>query len=66
MIWPLPRFIFLSKRAAEVFRQSCIEGVRVRSVAELNFDGGTLSPGRLSYWMPETRARLLGRELGID
>jgi hypothetical protein len=64
-IWPLPRYIFVTSRAAEVLRAAHIDSVAVQPAQELDFMSRTLSPGRLSYWMTESRARLLGTALGI-
>lgn len=66
MVWPLPKFIFVHDRVAEFIRLMKLTGVRLVSLADLkksNYD--SFSPGRLSYWMPEPRARELGEPLGI-
>jgi hypothetical protein len=68
MVWPLPRFVFVTKRVANVIRDHHLTGVRIQPVSELKPSPHVIpgySPGRLSYWMPEKRARELGEPLGI-
>jgi len=65
MIWPLPRFIFVSDRLARLLRAEEITGVRLTKLEDLPRTFSTLSPGRLSYWMPDERARELGEPFGI-
>ena len=64
MVWPLPRFIFITDRVAEVIYREHITGAVIQSPMELDFSSG-FGPGRLSYWMPEARAREIGEPLGI-
>jgi hypothetical protein len=66
IIWPLPRFIFVSDRVARLLRAEEITGVQLTRLEELPQTPATLSPGRLSYWMPRERARQLGAPLGIE
>jgi hypothetical protein len=66
MVWPLPKFIFITDRVARVIRENRLAGVTIQRFADLRFASGSFSPGRLSYWMPEDRARELGGTLGID
>lgn len=65
MIWPLPRFILVSARLARLLRAEEVTGTRLTPLEHLPPTSSTLSPGRLSYWMPEERARELGEPLGI-
>ncbi len=66
MVWPLPRFVFLSDRAARLLRDSRFTGMRIIPAEELPIKpGGTVSPGLLSRWMPRERAEALGGPLGI-
>ncbi len=65
MVWPLPKFIFVSERVAQLVRNHHLTGVVLQRPEELQATSGTLSPGRLSYRMPEARARELGGHLGI-
>src|SRR5204863_170157 len=63
-IGPLPRFHFLTDRAAHLILEHELTGGRLLHLDELKpVDGFT--PGRLSYWMPDDRARLLGTSLEI-
>lgn len=66
MVWPLPKFIFVTDRVAQVVRQSRLAGAVLKQPRDVNLSGGTVGGGRLSYWMPEDRARELGRPLGIE
>jgi len=66
MVWPLPRFIFLSDRAATLLRKAKLKGITVLPAQELELDlRASFHPGRLSHHMPLKRARELGQELGI-
>ncbi|MGB9619005.1 MAG: double-CXXCG motif protein [Armatimonadota bacterium] len=65
IVWPLPKFIFVTDRVAKLIRENRLTGVVLKDPRKLtNLDG--FSPGRLSDWMPEARARELGGPLGID
>jgi len=66
MVWPLPRFVFIGERAADTLRSARLSGMSIRPVGELDIPAGTLTHGRLSYWMPEVRARQLGEQFGIS
>ena len=65
MIWPLPRFRFVTARVGEVCKESGLTGV----LLERNFPAPQISsgfsPGRLSYYMPPERAHALGDALQI-
>jgi hypothetical protein len=68
MVWPLPRFIFVTERVADLIKKNKLKGVKLIPVVQLSDEDnslGKLSPGRLSRWMPEKRAHLLGDPLGI-
>ena len=68
MIWPLPGKIFLTKRAAHAMRESDLSGGVLKRPEELTWSSiviPRISPGRLSYHMPEKRARELGEPLGL-
>lgn len=64
MVWPLPKYIFISDRVAQVVRENSITGVVLARPDEIEAKGFTV--GRLSDHMPEGRARALGGPLGID
>jgi hypothetical protein len=69
MVWPLPKFIFVTDRVAELIRDESLSGSVVRPSTELRFSTRTIGgfgPGRLSYWMPKDRAHELGAPLGIE
>lgn len=66
IVWPLPRFIFVTDRVARFIRKHKLTGVRLQAPETLRRGpSGELSPGRLSHSMPEARARELGEPLGI-
>ena len=66
IVWPLPAFIFVTGRVADTIRDHRLMGTALKPPGSLEVAGSGFSPGRLSYWMPETRARALGKPLGID
>jgi hypothetical protein len=69
IVWPLPGYRFTIDRVARAIREHQFTGVQFTAPESLDFNGRlfpqTLSPGRLSWWMPEPRARELGEPLGI-
>jgi len=67
MIWPLPRYIFVSSKVFDVVRNAGFTGARFRDLQSMKPDefSSSFSPGRLSYWMPDPRAHELGDPLGI-
>jgi len=68
MVWPIPNYVFVTERVAQTVRDNGLSGAVLKSPGELMFPRRvipTLSPGRLSYSMPEQRARELGEPLGI-
>lgn len=64
MVWPLPRFILVTDTVAAVIKEAQFKGAELIDVAKMEKTSG-YGPGRLSYWMPEARARMLGEPLGI-
>ena len=66
MVWPLPRYIFVTDRVAEAIRERSFSDMRLQRPADLQCPANsTLSPGRLSYWMPKDDAARLGGDLDI-
>jgi hypothetical protein len=70
MVWPLPRFVFVTDRVRRIVRAKRLRGCILIPVDNLptNEEQGIipgLSPGRLRQWMPDDRARELGEPLGI-
>jgi len=68
MVWPLPNFVFVTERVVNVIHEHHLTGLRVERTSELKKSPHVIpgySPGRLSYSMPEQRARELGEPLGI-
>jgi hypothetical protein len=64
MVWPLPRYIFVTDRVAQLVRDNRLRGCVLKRPSELDVSRG-FSPGRLNCWMPDARARELGEPLGI-
>jgi hypothetical protein len=64
MVWPMPRFVFISNRVASFIQEEEISGVQVVQVSNLRPTRG-FSPGGLRIWMDDDRARLLGQPLDI-
>ena len=64
MVWPMPRYVFVSQRAAKIIRDHHLTGGRLVPISELEPTDG-FAPGRLHYYMPEQMARELGEPLGI-
>lgn len=65
MVWPLPRYIFVTDRVAKAIRGRKLRGSQLKPSSRLECGTSGLAPGRLSHWMPEDRARQLGEPLGI-
>lgn len=69
MVWPMPKYIFVTDRVAKLIRKHKLTGARLQAPETLNgvprMPGAGFGPGRLSHWMPEARARELGEPLGI-
>jgi hypothetical protein len=66
MIWPLPKFMFVTERVARLIIRSHIIGVNVLKALPpslLGDDG--FGPGGLGLWMPDERAHVIGDPLGI-
>jgi hypothetical protein len=64
MVWPLPKYIFVSERVAEFIREKELTGARLVPLTEMRKSEG-FTPGRLSHYMPDARAKELGEPLGI-
>lgn len=66
MVWPLPRYRFASDRLAQIIRRNKLSGVKLIPAAELPMKpGAKLGPGTLETWMPEDRARELGKKFDV-
>jgi hypothetical protein len=62
MIWPLPRFIIATHRAATFIRSQRLTGVVVSPLSQVRGASEGLGPGRVSYRLDEDRLN----ELSID
>lgn len=66
MVWPMPKFIFVTKRVADCIRDHKLGGLVLERVGDMKPRGASgFSPGQLSEMMPEPRARALGEAAGI-
>jgi hypothetical protein len=65
MIWPLPKFLFVTERVAQILTACQVSGVELVPIQELQMGNDGLAPGRLSYIMPENRAAAFGKSLDI-
>ncbi len=68
MVWPLPAYVFITERVALMIQENDLSGGVLKQVGKLVFSSGIgagFSPGRLSYHMPDRRARELGEPLDI-
>ena len=68
MVWPLPGQVFLTDRVEQTIRAKGLSGYILERPEALVWPSSVIphiSPGRLSYHMPEERARELGEPLGI-
>jgi len=73
MVWPLPKFMFVSDRVREFIQRNDIqltqfvspEDLRPKTELDRQMLNMGFSPGRLSNWRPEERAHQLGDPLGI-
>jgi hypothetical protein len=53
IVWPLPRFIFMSQRARDVIVKHRLSGAAIESVGNLKSGlVSSISPGKLEYWFP--------------
>ena len=64
MVWPLPRYVFVTDRVRQLVQTHGLTGCRFTRVEELE-KAERFGPGRLHYYMPDARARKLGEPLGI-
>lgn len=63
MVWPMPNYVFVTQRVANCIREHRLSGVILERSDEYKHNPGVIegfSPGRLSYWMSESRAQELG------
>lgn len=65
MVWPLPKFRFVTNGVAQFIREQHLTGVQIERISEIKTLDSGFGPGRLSYRMPEDRARALGEPPGI-
>lgn len=54
MVWPLPRYIFISNRVAQEFRNRRWSGALLEDLQDMSCHG-SLTPGQLDFYMPEAR-----------
>jgi hypothetical protein len=69
MIWPMPAHVFITERVADCIRDCRLTGVVLKPSCDIKQNPAVIDgygPGRLSDWMPEARARVLGEMSGIE
>jgi hypothetical protein len=60
MVWPLPRYIFVTDRVRQSIVDAGFRGAKFQKPSDLKLGlSDTLTPGRLSNWMPPERAKYL-------
>ncbi len=66
LVWPMPRFRFVTKRIKTLFEANKVSGVSFVPLGEMKVSRTMkLAPGRLSDWMPLQRAKELGDRYDI-
>jgi hypothetical protein len=66
MVWPLPRFIFVTTRVAGLIERAEQTGAALTPISQLCTQGDTLTPGSLSDWFPREEATRLSSKIGIE
>jgi hypothetical protein len=61
-VWPAPRFIFITRRVAEVMKISRMTGWSIQELSEVSCIS-QLTPGPLHQWLPANRLVELRRSL---
>ena len=64
IVWPYPKYIFVTARVASFIKKHKLTGARFQSLNDIEFFDIAM-PGRLSYYFPEERAKEIGEPLGI-
>jgi hypothetical protein len=66
-VWPLPMYLFVTDRVADLLRQERVSGVELIPAPRIpTKSGATLSPGLLADYLPEQRARELEDRFGVS
>jgi hypothetical protein len=66
IVWPLPRFRFITERLANIIRQEKLSGAALLPLEKIRIDpGAEINAGSLLEWMPEERANELRQKFGI-
>jgi hypothetical protein len=61
IVWPLPKYIFISERVKDVLAKYKLKGFEIQPPNKRPLGLGTLSPGRLSDYFPLERAKELAK-----
>jgi hypothetical protein len=64
MVWPLPNFVLITERVAELLLSLGARSFELRSLDQVGCDGFTV--GRLSNFLPEDLALRYGGPLGLE
>jgi len=66
IVWPLPRFRFVTDRLAHIIRQEKLSGATLLPLEKIRMEPGSeIDAGSLLQWMPEERANLLRQQFGV-
>jgi hypothetical protein len=66
MVWPLPRYRFVSDRLAKLIREARFSGLALVRAADVPMrPGATATPGPLTDWMPQQRALELAKKFDV-
>ncbi len=64
MVWPMPRYIFISERVASFIKDQKMTGLEIIELDQMRVPRG-FSPGGLRNWLSDDFARKLGEPLDI-
>jgi hypothetical protein len=64
LVWPMPRYIFITERVASFILAGGLTGAEVMELDRMRLPRG-FSPGGLRDWMDDDRARQLGEAVDI-
>jgi|SRR3982074_3335753 hypothetical protein len=66
IVWPLPRYRFVSDRLARIIRHEKLSGAKLLPLQNIRMKpGAEIDAGSLLQWMPEERATLLRQQFGV-
>ena len=66
MIWPMPKFIFVASRVADLLKELHVKGLELVEIDDLEIPKYGFTVGQLSHHMPPELARRIGTPLSIE